>query len=177
MISAGTVFGMLTVTEKMGLSPRRKQLYKCRCECGTEVVVEGANLPRSGPKRSCGCLRGTPGSPRGVLRCATAARHGHTKGGKWSGTYRSWVAMVQRCTYLAHPKYHLYGGRGISVCDRWLGSFENFLADVGERPAGKTLDRYPDQNGNYAPVNCRWATPKEQAANSRRSFKFQEIRV
>jgi len=73
--------------------------------------------------------------------------------------------MKSRCTYPSHPHYENYGGRGISVCSRWK-FFENFLADMGARPAGLTLDRI-NSNGNYEPSNCRWATPKEQQANRR----------
>ena len=93
------------------------------------------------------------------------ARHGHAIGGKPSPTYRSWTAMIARCTYPSQPQYESYGGRGISVCERWR-SFDNFLADMGERPAGTTLDRI-DNDGTYEPGNCRWATPTEQQTNKR----------
>lgn len=91
------------------------------------------------------------------------ATHGHTCGGKFSPTYHSWMAMVQRCTNPARPSYPRYGGRGIGFPERWA-VFENFLADVGERPAGRTLDRIRNDE-DYGPANCRWATPAEQAQN------------
>jgi hypothetical protein len=81
-------------------------------------------------------------------------------------TYRSWVAMKTRCFNPARGDYHLYGGRGITVCKQWRQSFACFLADMGERPEGRTLDRL-DPNGNYEPSNCRWATVEEQARNKR----------
>lgn len=84
--------------------------------------------------------------------------------------YRAWSAMKQRCTNKNDPKYSSYGGRGIKVCDRWLGSFDAFLEDMGQRPTSKhSLDRYPDNNGGYEPSNCRWATIGQQLRNTRRN--------
>lgn len=92
-------------------------------------------------------------------------KHGHTVNGILSPTYMSWKAMKARCTNPNDYRYYRYGGRGITICERWLSSFENFLEDMGERPAGKTLDRI-NLNKGYFPDNCRWADSYEQAANS-----------
>lgn len=106
-----------------------------------------------------------------TTKCGTShsLKHGHRwtacRRGK-SPTYQSWAAMKARCLNPGRAKYADYGGRGIKVCDRWLGSFSNFLADMGERPEGMTLDRI-DNDGDYGPGNVRWATPKEQRANQR----------
>jgi len=99
-------------------------------------------------------------------------RHGHASGKKWTPTYTTWIAMVQRCRYQGHPWYKAYGGRGIQVCERWK-TFENFLADMGEKPPRRSLDRI-DNDGHYEPGNCRWATSKEQLRN-RRGVKLTDI--
>jgi hypothetical protein len=92
-----------------------------------------------------------------------------------SAEYRIWHGILQRCTSTSGKKAHLYAGRGISVCERWSSSFENFLEDMGPRPGpGYSVDRYPGQNGDYEPGNCRWATPKQQARNMR-SNRFVEF--
>jgi hypothetical protein len=96
--------------------------------------------------------------------------HGHTSGMKKSPTYWSWLGMIGRCRYARHIHFSRYGGRGVKVCERWL-TFENFLADMGERPEGLTLDRL-DNAKDYAPSNCRWATRKEQARQNQRTEEF-----
>jgi hypothetical protein len=108
--------------------------------------------------------------------------HGHS-GKNRSRTYRSWESMKQRTTNPKSPDYNKYGGSGITVCERWKDSFENFLHDMGERPQGKTLDRFPEKNGNYEPNNCRWGTPKQQRdnqntyENGNRKLSNKQVRI
>jgi len=107
-----------------------------------------------------------------------ATRHGHYAGNKPSATYRSWRLMLGRCYNPSNNKYKLYGKRGVRVCARWRTSFESFLADMGERPQGTTLDR-KDSTGHYTPSNCKWSTPTEQNRNRRgviSQTKVDEIR-
>lgn len=159
----GLRFSRLYVQGKTSRPPKiksQKIYYRCLCDCGKETVVMSSDL-RSGHTRSCGCLQ--------AERTSTAnLKHGHSMGtGKNSPTYRSWFAMKSRCTNPNNIGYEDYGGRGITVCDRWL-EFVNFLEDMGEKPKGKSLDRI-DNDGNYEPGNCRWADNITQANNTRKN--------
>ncbi len=145
--------------ERCGRDKQRIPFWKCVCDCGNTVTVR-ANSLRQGRTRSCGCLYRDNAS-------LFNRRHGHTKkGSKSSPTYISWVKMKGRCYKQTDSGYYLYGARGISVCSRWF-DFVNFLADMGERPIGTTIDRL-NPAGHYMPSNCRWATPKQQAETNRR---------
>jgi hypothetical protein len=155
ILEADQRFGHLTVIEFAGSVAGHGQ-HRCRCDCGTMIVVLTRNLI-TGNTTSCGC-----GIPQ--------ATHGHTRAGKRHPLYKIWSSMKERCFTATHQKYADYGGRGITVCERWVGpdGFPNFLADMGERPSGYTLDRL-DNDGPYSPENCRWVTSKRQNRNQRRT--------
>lgn len=164
-VAVGMRFGSLLVVSLDTPSTQHKSIWKCICDCGKTRNVRGHNL-LTGNTKSCGCVGREKLSKRSLI-------HGHARSGMSAGRvtpeYCAWTAMKQRCS---NPKCHAFkthGGRGIRVCERWLNSFKNFLDDMGLRPSRfHSLDRYPDQDGNYEPGNCRWATTKEQARNTRR---------
>lgn len=158
----GQQFGRLTVIEGcVGRSPNGCLLWRCRCSCGNLTTKSTESL-RKYKGISCGC--------RHHEWCLTGnARRKHGNASKLTGEtteYNTWEAMKRRCYSPNAKKYPRYGGRGITVCDRWLGKdgFANFLADMGRRPPKLTLDRI-DNDGNYEPSNCRWATQKIQQNN------------
>lgn len=154
----GQVFSRLTVLRRVPSDKHGKAQWLCLCVDGNEVITSTSSL-RRGNTQSCGCLQ----------RDHHFLKHGQDRKGKRSVEYDTWAAMIQRCTNPNHWAWRYYGGRGIKVCKRWRGKygFEKFFADMGLRPVSKTLDRFPNGDGNYELSNCRWATRKEQTRGRR----------
>lgn len=170
---SGQRFGRLTVIRRANKEGEGRPRWLCRCDCGSNTVVESRDLRRYKIK-SCGCYVRERIKEFNALSFPRLS-HGDTRNGRLSPEYHTWASMIKRCTNRNCWAWKNYGGRGITVCDRWRDSFENFLADMGRRPLGRngkrplyTLDRI-NNDGHYEPGNCRWATWKEQAQNTRKA--------
>lgn len=156
--------GCVYINEEAPNSPFVRRA-KFLCHCGKEFIV-GINALKNGKSKSCGCVYKSSRRTCNFI-------HGHAAGAETT-EYKSWVAMKDRCHNPNNEFFGDYGGRGISVCERWTNSFQNFLEDMGLKPSPKhSIDRFPDVNGNYCPENCRWGTKSEQANNKRSSIKVE----
>lgn len=160
----GEKYNLLTITKILKpvvTSHKSYKMVQVKCDCGNIVEKRLCNI-KSGNTKSCGCYNKK-------LTIDRNQKHNNSVRGKRTPTYISWMNMIQRTTNPNNPKYPLYGGINISVCDEWK-SFKNFLNDMGERPVGKTLERNNNKKGYYK-ENCSWATPKEQANNRGNKLK------
>ena len=147
----GQVFGRIKVVADLEKRNSRN-VSMCLCQCGTEWVVDNRFL-KNGNTKSCG-------------KCGVGGnyKHGHGKSAAQSPTYQTWMAMYNRCYNQKQRSYKTYGAVGVTVCESWRADFKTFLADMGERPSGTTLDRIDNSKG-YSKSNCRWATSTEQYKN------------
>lgn len=154
----GKIYGQLTVLSIDTMRSSRVKYWICKCNCGNTKSIVGYSLKR-GSTKSCGCTQGN--------------RHGETIGGVHTKEYMAWARTKAKCQVKSHHAYKWYGGRGISMCKRWLDSYENFLSDMGRAPSKKHSLGRIDNDGNYEPSNCRWETHIQQVNNTRANRRIE----
>lgn len=155
---SGKRFDRLLVLRYVGISEDHNSCWECACDCGNTVTVKRHYLMRK-LKRSCGCVV--------KEQIESITTHGHATGGKLTSEYATWMTMKARCGNPKSKSYPSYGGRGIKVCERWKDSFENFFSDMGAKPSRSHSIHRVDNDGDYTPDNCVWATGVEQGLNKR----------
>tara|TARA_R110000868_G_scaffold275601_2_gene535306 strand:- start:696 stop:1331 length:636 start_codon:yes stop_codon:yes gene_type:complete len=159
----GEVHNSFTIISFDRKEDHKNYWWNCQCECGVIKSIRYHSLKSNGIK-SCGCKR-----------LESISKANTTHGLSHSSEYYIWTGMIKRCTKLSNKNYNNYGAKGITICDRWLNSFENFIADMGFKPTtSHSIDR-TDNNGNYEPSNCRWATDIEQSNNRSNNIKVINI--
>lgn len=168
----GKIFGRLTVIKMLpskGVGRKKFAVVLAKCQCGIIKEYASGNLTR-GRTFSCGCLNSDLISERAKT---INIKHGESVNNKVSSEYSAWIGIKKRCLNKNCKRYKDYGGRGITVCERWLNSFNYFLEDMGRKPSPEySLDRYPNNDGNYEPSNCRWGTDEQQSNNKRSNVRF-----
>lgn len=148
-------YGRLTVVGEAGKNPHGNYRWECICDCGKTHIVPSGHL-RSGHTKSCGCFN-----------IEQAIKQSTIHGKRWTPEYNTWAHMIQRCYNRNNKRYQDYGGRGITICKKWRENFLNFYHDMGQKPSTKFSIERKNNDGNYEPGNCLWATPMVQKRNQR----------